>query len=113
MPDGPEIAIQKVHELISEGQEIVLLDVRTVDEFNSDTGHFVSSRNIPVQELANRLDELDDVKSSDIVVYCKSGGRSALAQSTLAEHGFKAWSMTGGITAWIATYNHEFLEETN
>ena len=113
MPDGPEITVQKVHELISQDQEIVLLDVRTLDEFNSDTGHLASSRNIPVQDLANRLDELNDVKKSDIVVYCKSGGRSALAQTTLADNGFRAWSMTGGITQWIAMYDRQYLDGVN
>ena len=61
----------------------VLLDVRTPGEFSE--GHLQGARNIPVQELANRLAELP--KGSDVVVYCRSGGRSAVARQMLEGRG--------------------------
>ncbi len=51
-----------------------LLDVRTRDEFAS--GHVKGALNIPVQELGQRLSE---VPRGAVVVYCRSGGRSASA----------------------------------
>jgi sulfur-carrier protein adenylyltransferase/sulfurtransferase len=51
-------------------------------------------------ELPRRLDELDP--EAELVVYCKSGSRSARAVSILREKGFKqARNLTGGILAWI------------
>jgi len=61
----------------------LLLDVRTRQEFES--GHVEGARNIPVQELAARVDEL--VNAPRIVVYCRSGGRSAVAAELLRSRG--------------------------
>jgi rhodanese-related sulfurtransferase len=57
----------------------VLLDVRTAEEFA--TGHLPGAKNIPVQELSARLRELPPKAS--VVVYCRSGGRSAAATQIL------------------------------
>lgn len=60
-----------------------LLDVRTRDEFAS--GHVKGAVNIPVQELGQRLRE---VPRGAVVVYCRSGGRSASAASILSANGY-------------------------
>lgn len=62
----------------------VLLDVRTAQEFAA--GHADGAINIPVQELPFRLHEL--AGSQKIVVYCRSGARSALATKVLKTAGF-------------------------
>lgn len=61
----------------------VLLDVRTPAEF--DGGHVEGAKNIPVQELAARAGELP--RGAAIVVYCRSGGRSATATQLLRGRG--------------------------
>lgn len=61
----------------------LLLDVRTVGEFAE--GHVEGARNIPVQDLAARLTEIP--KGREIVVYCRSGGRSAVAAQMLRGRG--------------------------
>jgi rhodanese-related sulfurtransferase len=61
----------------------ILLDVRTPGEFAE--GHVQGAKNIPVQELANRLGELP--KGADVVVYCRSGARSAMASQMLKGRG--------------------------
>lgn len=63
----------------------ILLDVRNQDEY--DAGHIEGSVLIPVSELENRLSELPD-KEAVIIVYCRSGGRSASAYETLAANGY-------------------------
>lgn len=61
----------------------LLLDVRTTGEFAS--GHVDGARNIPVQDLAQRMTELGAPRQ--VVVYCRSGGRSATAAQLLRQAG--------------------------
>lgn len=92
-----EITAIELKKELSSGKELVVLDVRTPPEVA--LGRLESCVHIPLQELNQRLDELD--KEKDIVVYCKSGGRSRRAIEVLQNHGFKHLrNLTGGITAW-------------
>lgn len=75
----------------------LLLDVRTEGEYGD--GGIDGSVNIPIQELAGRLDELGD-KDQPIVVYCQSGGRSAMAKRVLEGNGFTEVHDLGSIRAW-------------
>jgi rhodanese-related sulfurtransferase len=81
-------------ELVSQGA--LLLDVRTPAEFS--TGHVSGAKNIPVQELATRMSELPP-KPRAIVVYCKSGGRSAAAASLLKNAGYQVHDL-GAMSNW-------------
>lgn len=79
--------------------KVTLLDVRTPGEYNE--GHLKNARLIPVAELAGRISELDSVKNSPILVYCRSGNRSGVASRLLKKAGFTNVSnLQGGITAW-------------
>nr|WP_255419059.1 rhodanese-like domain-containing protein [Methanohalophilus sp. RSK] len=80
-------------------EDIFLLDVRTQSEF--DEGHIKYANLIGVTQLPSRLDEVPN--NETILVYCKSGGRSASASSTLVGAGYTdVYNMEGGITAWKA-----------
>lgn len=68
-------------------QSVVVLDVRTAAEYAE--GHVPGARNIPHTELAARLGELDGARERDIVVYCRSGNRSAQAIAVLEAAGFR------------------------
>lgn len=70
----------------------MLLDVRTEGEFSR--GHVGGAINIPVDELRERLDELD--KSKTIIEYCQVGVRAHTAQRLLVQKGFRVLSVTGG-----------------
>jgi rhodanese-related sulfurtransferase len=87
----------------------VILDVRTKDEYESQTGHLPGTILIPVQELENRFHELDSLKSKETVAYCRSGVRSARASKFLGEKGFKVLNMVGGILEWnnVKTRDHK------
>jgi phage shock protein E len=63
-----------------------LVDVRTPQEFAE--GHLDGAVNIPVQDLATRMGEVGS-KSEPVVVYCRSGQRSARAKRMLVEAGFE------------------------
>jgi len=71
-----------------------LLDVRTPAEFAEE--HVPGATNIPVQELQERLGELG-ATDRPLVVYCRSGARSARATALLRAHGFNAVHDVGGL----------------
>lgn len=75
----------------------MMLDVRTKDEYAE--GHIKGAKLIPVQQLAERLNEVSHDKR--VYVYCHSGVRSARASKLLAEHGYSnIENIEGGIVAW-------------
>lgn len=82
-------------ELVQNGA--LLLDVRTPSEFTR--GHIEGAINIPIRELGGRLGELGN-NSGEIVVYCQSGGRSAMAKRILERNGFEHVHDLGGIGRW-------------
>jgi len=65
---------------------LVVLDVRTPEEYAA--GHVPRAINISHDALASRLPELEDAKDLPVVVYCRSGRRSALALDVLRDAGF-------------------------
>jgi rhodanese-related sulfurtransferase len=75
----------------------LLVDVRSEGEYAD--GGIEGSINIPIQELASRMDELGD-KNREIVVYCQSGGRSAMAKRLLESNGFSKVHDLGSINRW-------------
>jgi rhodanese-related sulfurtransferase len=88
------------YKFMQSDSNLILLDVRTPAEFNSETGHLAHALLIPVQELEQRVDELRKFKSNLIIVYCRTGHRSTSATEILQRHGYNARNMEGGITRW-------------
>lgn len=74
----------------------LLLDVRTPEEFAS--GHIAGAVNISVESLASRLSEVP--QDQPVVVYCRSGNRSATASQILSNAGYTGIYDLGGINAW-------------
>ncbi len=96
------ITPEEVYALMQSDSSFILLDVRTESEYSSESGHLKDAILLPVQELQDRLAELEPLKRKSMVVYCRSGNRSGRAVSLLSEHGFKAYNMVGGILRWNA-----------
>ncbi len=97
-PDADhEISVAELKRRLDEGDNPMLLDVRTPQEWaicRLDGAHM-----IPMQELSGRKKELDP--SSEIVVYCHIGGRSRMAVAFLRQQGYgRARNLTGGIDSW-------------
>lgn len=93
-----EITVQELKEKKESGDDFFLLDVREGFEFmisNLDGDH------IPLGDLQARLDEIKSHKDSEVVVMCRSGGRSGKAIEFLEKEGFSnIYNLKGGITAW-------------
>ena len=83
----------------------VVLDVRTKEEYYGPLGHINGSILIPINELENRLSELNDYKEKTIYVVCRSGNRSGFGKDILNENNFKAINVDGGMLAWKADKN--------
>ncbi len=78
-----------------------LLDVREAEEHAFCA--LPNSRLLPLSELAERAEELDDWRDGDVVVYCHHGVRSAHAIAYLSSLGFtRLANLTGGIDRWSA-----------
>ena len=73
-----------------------LLDVREADEWAA--GHAADASFVPMSTLIGRLDEVP--KDADVVVVCKSGGRSAQVTAYLNQNGWTARNLDGGMHAW-------------
>jgi rhodanese-related sulfurtransferase len=75
-----------------------LLDVREADEWAA--GHAPTARHLPMSELTGRLDELPE--DDPLYVICRSGGRSARVVAYLANQGYPAVNVDGGMQVWSA-----------
>jgi thioredoxin 1 len=95
-----DVDVQTFAADIAAGKVAVVLDVRTPDEFA--TGHVPDARNIPLDELMARAEEIKALSTGEVYVICRSGGRSARGASALAAHGIPAVNVVGGTLAWVA-----------
>ena len=92
--DAPKFA-EKIADL-----DVVVLDVRTPEEFNS--GHIPNAINIDIYSDYFRADISALDKSKSYAVYCRSGKRSVDASSEMDLTGFKStFNLTGGIIEWV------------
>jgi len=79
--------------------ELLVLDVRSVAEF--DEGHLPGAINIPHDAIGERIGELGTPDERDVVVYCRSGRRTALALAVLKEAGFsRLFHLEGDYLRW-------------
>ncbi|MEJ0085953.1 MAG: rhodanese-like domain-containing protein [Pseudomonadota bacterium] len=83
--------------------DLVVLDVRTPAEFAA--GHVPGARNVSHDLLSSKLPELADLRDKQIVLYCRSGRRTLLAEETLRQAGFtKLLHLQGDYLAWEAEH---------
>jgi sulfur-carrier protein adenylyltransferase/sulfurtransferase len=92
----PQITPVELKRRLDAGDDLFVLDVREPHEYQIAN---LGAKLIPLGELPNRLGELDP--NREIVVHCKSGGRSQKASELLAQNGFKKLhNLAGGINGW-------------
>ncbi|MFO0948706.1 MAG: molybdopterin-synthase adenylyltransferase MoeB [Planctomycetota bacterium] len=99
-PGKTEITPVELKSRLDAGEKVFILDVRNPEEVAICA--LADTTLIPLAELPNRFKELN--ADQEIVVHCRSGGRSAQAATFLRQVGFKdVKNLTGGILAWAAT----------
>lgn len=94
-----EVHPTELRQRLEDGEGLFLLDVREPSEVED--WAFPGAVNIPLGELGSRTDELPVDRV--IVVICHAGVRSAVAGDALVQGGWRAESLAGGTSAWIAT----------
>ena len=85
---------EKINPEVMIENNTVLIDVRTKEEFKS--GHLEKAINIPYTEIEEQIKSITKDNHKNIVVYCKSGRRSGIAQKTLMQMGYKNVVNGGG-----------------
>jgi rhodanese-related sulfurtransferase len=93
-----DITVQELKQKLESGETPTLIDVRETwenEEFN------LGGQLIPLGGLMNQLWELEPHKDAEVIVYCRSGNRSGMAQALLQAQGFvNVRNLTGGVLAW-------------
>ena len=72
---------------IVHADEAIWLDVRTPQEFSE--GHVEPAINIPFEQISNRISEVTSDKTSEIILYCRSGKRASIAMDALQTLGYE------------------------
>ena len=94
----------EAHELknrLDRGELMTVLDVRGLDEFNGPLGHLYDARNIPLDSLPTRIDELVTLKAKPIIMVCKTDKRSAKAAEILRDAGYsQVLVLRSGMAHW-------------
>ncbi|WP_299238203.1 rhodanese-like domain-containing protein [Sulfurihydrogenibium sp.] len=97
-----DLNAKQFYEMMQKEKNVIILDVRTPQEYQE--GHISNAINIPVQILGQQLDKLNNFKDKKILVYCRSGHRSAIASQILDKAGFKnVYNLKGGLFEWKAS----------
>jgi len=97
-----DLNAKQFYEMMQKEKDVIILDVRTPQEYQE--GHISNAINIPVQILGQQLDKLKNFKDKKILVYCRSGNRSAIASQILDRAGFKnVYNLKGGLFEWKAS----------
>ena len=92
------ISAQEAKSIMDTQTDYIILDVRTLDEYNS--GHIKNAILIPNDEITNTAENILTDKNQLILVYCRSGRRSKDAASKLAKLGYTNVKDFGGIINW-------------
>ncbi|MFK7980003.1 MAG: rhodanese-like domain-containing protein [Saprospiraceae bacterium] len=97
-----DITVTELKEKLDKKETFVFIDVREdyeYDEFN------LGAKLIPLGDVMDEVDNLEEHKDAEIVVHCRSGARSGKAQQILEMHGFSnVRNLEGGVLAWIEKY---------
>jgi adenylyltransferase/sulfurtransferase len=95
----PELSVGELKERLDAGRRLTLIDVREPFEWNIANLGAYGAKLLPLSEFGEQADQLNPAE--EIVVYCRSGARSANVVDYLVQCGFpRVWNLRGGINAW-------------
>jgi uncharacterized membrane protein YdjX (TVP38/TMEM64 family)/rhodanese-related sulfurtransferase len=98
---GPMMGVVQLKDKLDQKQDVLVLDVRTAEDYIGEQGHIANSKNIPVEDLDSHLDEIADYVERPIAIVCRTDRRSAKAALLLTRKGFAdVHVVKGGMTDW-------------
>lgn len=97
------ISVEELKQKIDSGEKVNLIDVREPEE-NAEAN--IGGRLVPLGKVQSmQVEELEDLKEEEVILYCRSGRRSMIACLILDQLGFKdTYNLEGGILAWKDKY---------
>ncbi|VAW67805.1 DedA family protein, putative [hydrothermal vent metagenome] len=99
---GATIDAPELKQRLDKNEELLLLDVRTAEDYVGEQGHIAGSILIPVEELEQRIDEIGEYLEKPVVTICRTDRKSAKAAQLLAKKGFADVHVARmGMTDWI------------
>ncbi|MDH3650910.1 MAG: rhodanese-like domain-containing protein [Saprospiraceae bacterium] len=97
-----DIDVTELQQRLSDKEQLILIDVREPhehQEFN------IGGKLIPLGDLPASIDDLEEYANDEVVLYCRSGNRSGMAQHFLQQLGFtNVRNLQGGMLAWVETF---------
>lgn len=93
-----KISPSRAKEMMDKDSNTIILDVRTEEEFK--TGHIKGALLLPDTDIIDKAEEVLTDKTATILIYCRSGRRSALAAKDLVDLGYSNVYDFGGILDW-------------
>jgi len=97
-----DITVEELKQKLDNKDNFVFIDVREPAEFQE---YNMAAQLVPLGVFEARLNEFEDQKDVEIVIHCRSGGRSATAQAIMQQHGFKnVRNLLGGALAFQEKY---------
>lgn len=97
----PTLSINELQQRMNNSDELLLLDVRSSNDYQGELGHVAGSLNIPLEALESRLAELSTYLEKTIALVCTTDRRSKQAAKILGRQGFAdVHVVVGGMTQW-------------
>ncbi len=101
MRRGPMLTVDDLKQLLDNNTDVLILDVRSNDEFAGELTHISQAVNIPVEQLLKRCNELTQYLEAKVVIVCRTDVRSVKAAKILTKNGFSdVHVIKGGMSEW-------------
>ena len=96
-----DITVQELKERMANNETLNIIDVREQWEYEEDN---IGARLIQLGDIPVKIAEIENLKNEELIVHCRTGGRSGRAQKYLESHGFtNVRNLIGGIEAYRAS----------
>ncbi|MFT5166967.1 MAG: rhodanese-related sulfurtransferase [Saprospiraceae bacterium] len=100
-----DITVQELKQKLDKGEKFVFIDVREKYEFEEFN---LEAKLIPLGEFERAIAGFEDHKDEEIVIHCRSGARSGMAQQLMQIAGFtNVRNLTGGVLAWQSAFSNK------
>ena len=98
---GSMMEVDVLKQKLDDDEDVLLIDVRTAEDYDGEQGHVKGSVLIPIEELDKRLSEIENFQEKTVMTICRTDRRSAKAAQILTKHGFSdVHVIRNGMTAW-------------